>query len=130
VAGAGGTSWSEVEYHRAPSDFHARVARSFADWGIPTADAIQYARSAAPELSIFASGGLRDGIDIAKCIALGADLAGLASPFLKAASQSAEAVHELICVLNAQLRVAMLCTASADLASLRRAQLEPVGFDR
>ena len=123
VAGAGGTSWSEVEYHRAPSAFHARVARSFADWGIPTADAIQYARAAAPELPVFASGGLRDGIDIAKCLALGADLAGLASPFLRAASLSADAVDELIRELNAQLRIAMLCTASADLASLRRAQL-------
>lgn len=126
VAGAGGTSWSEVEYHRAPSDFHARVARSFADWGIPTATAIQYARSAAPELPVFASGGLRDGIDIAKCIALGADLAGLASPFLQAASQSAEAVHELIRVLKAQLRVAMLCAASADIAALRQAELQPI----
>lgn len=124
VAGAGGTSWSEVEYHRAPSAFHARVARSFADWGIPTADAIRYARSAAPDLPVFASGGLRDGIDIAKCLALGADLAGLASPFLRAASQSAEAVDELIRELKAQLRIAMLCTASSDLPSLRSAQLQ------
>ncbi len=124
VAGAGGTSWSEVEYHRAPSAFHARVARSFADWGIPTADAIQYACAAAPELPVFASGGLRDGIDIAKCLALGADLAGLASPFLRAASQSAEAVDELIRELIAQLRVAMLCTASRDITALRQAELQ------
>lgn len=123
VAGAGGTSWSEVEYHRAPSDFHARVARSFADWGIPTADAIHYARAAAPELPVFASGGLRDGIDIAKCIALGADLGGLASPFLRAASQSAAAVDELIRELSAQLRVAMLCTASRNIRDLQRAEL-------
>ena len=123
VAGAGGTSWSEVEYHRAPSDFHARVARSFADWGIPTADAIRYARRAAPELPVFASGGLRDGIDIAKCIALGADLAGLASPFLRAADESAEAVDELIRELVAQLRIAMLCTASPDINALREAEI-------
>ena len=125
VAGAGGTSWSEVEYHRSPTAFHARVARSFADWGIPTADAIQFAREAAPELPVFASGGLRDGIDIAKCIALGADLAGLASPFLRAASESAEAVDTLIRELNAQLRIAMLCSASKDLAALRSAELRP-----
>ena len=123
VAGSGGTSWSEVEYHRAPTAFHARVARSFADWGIPTADAVTIARGAAPNLPIFASGGLRDGIDIAKCIALGADLAGLASPFLRAASDSAEAVDELIRQLKAQLRIAMLCTASRDLGALRRAEL-------
>ncbi|MCE2470454.1 MAG: type 2 isopentenyl-diphosphate Delta-isomerase, partial [Anaerolineae bacterium] len=113
VAGAGGTSWSEVEYHRAP----------FADWGIPTADAIQYACAAAPDLPVFASGGLRDGIDISKCLALGADLAGLASPFLRAASQSAEAVDEMIREFIAQLRVAMLCTASEDIAALRQAEL-------
>ena len=123
VAGAGGTSWSEVEYHRAPTAFHARVARSFANWGIPTADAIQYARDAAPDLPVFASGGLRDGIDIAKCLALGADLAGLASPFLHAANDSVEAVEELIGELRAQLRIAMLCTACSDIAALRRAEL-------
>lgn len=126
VAGSGGTSWSEVEYHRAPSSFHARVARSFADWGIPTADAIQFARRAAPQLPIVASGGLRNGIDIAKCLALGADLAGLASPFLRAASQSAEAVDEVIQELNAQLRIAMLCTASRDIRALRRAEINRV----
>ncbi len=124
VAGAGGTSWSEVEFHRAPTAFHARVARSFADWGIPTADAIQYALSAAPNLPIFASGGLRNGIDIAKCIALGADLAGLASPFLHAAAESPETVEALILELTAQLRIAMLCTASPDLDALRQAELQ------
>ncbi len=123
VAGSGGTSWSEVEYHRAPSAFHARVARSFADWGIPTADSIQYARRAAPDLPIIASGGLRDGIDIAKSLALGADIAGLASPFLRAASDSFLAVDELIQELAAQLRIAMLCTASGDIAALKQAEL-------
>ena len=123
VAGAGGTSWSEVEYHRAPSAFHARVARSFADWGIPTADALLNARGAAPNLPVFASGGLRDGIDIAKCIALGADLAGLASPLLKAADESEEAVDLLLQELTAQLRIAMLCTASQNIQELREAEI-------
>lgn len=124
VAGSGGTSWSEVEYHRAPSAFHARVARSFADWGIPTADAIQNARRAAPDLPIIASGGLRDGIDVAKCLALGADAAGLASPFLRAASDSYHAVDELIRELKAQLQIAMLCSASRDIAALKQAELQ------
>ena len=126
VAGSGGTSWSEVEYHRAPNAFHARVARSFADWGIPTADAIQYARSTAPSLPIFASGGLRDGIDVAKSIRLGASLAGLAGPFLHAASQSVEAVDAFIQELQAQLRIAMLCTASQNIGQLRQAQLHKI----
>lgn len=123
VAGSGGTSWSEVEYHRAPTAFHARVARSFADWGIPTADGIQYAVAGAPDLPIFASGGLRDGIDIAKSVALGATLAGLAGPFLNVANDSVEAVDQLIREMTAQLRIAMLCTSSTILTDLRNAEM-------
>ncbi len=123
VAGSGGTSWSEVEYHRAPTEFHARVARSFADWGIPTADAIQYAVRGAPGLKIIASGGLRDGIDIAKSIALGAIAGGMAGPFLKAADQSIEAVDQVIRELTAQIRVAMLCSGARTIAELQRTPL-------
>jgi isopentenyl-diphosphate delta-isomerase len=123
VAGAGGTSWSEVEYHRAPSSFHANIARAFADWGIPTAEALCYARQAAPQLPTFASGGLRDGIDMAKVIALGASLAGYAGPFLKTAADSAEAADQYLRELIAQLRIVMLCTGSPNLASLRQAPM-------
>ncbi len=123
VAGAGGTSWSEVEYHRAPTAFHARVARSFADWGIPTADAIQYAVNGAPNLPIIASGGLRDGVDIAKCVALGASLGGIASTFLKAAHESVEAVDQLIRELTAQIRIAMLCSGASTIAELQKTPL-------
>jgi isopentenyl-diphosphate Delta-isomerase len=127
VAGSGGTSWSEVEYHRAPTAFHAQVARAFADWGIPTAQAIQYARNAAPDLLVFASGGLRDGIDIAKSIALGANLGGLASPFLKAANQSTEAVDDVIRILTAQLRIAMLCSGVQNIEQLSTVPLAKEG---
>ncbi len=123
VAGSGGTSWSEVEYYRAPTAFHAKVARSFANWGIPTADAIRYARAGAPDLPVFASGGLRDGIDIAKSIALGADIGGLAGPFLKAANESVEAVDELIRILKAQIRIAMLCSGANDIPTLKQTPL-------
>jgi isopentenyl-diphosphate delta-isomerase len=123
VAGSGGTSWSEVEYHRAPTAFHARVARSFADWGIPTAESVQYAKKGAPNLAIFASGGLRDGIDIAKCIALGATLGGMAGPFLKAADHSVEAVSELIRETDRQIRVAMFCTGAKDVTALQHTEL-------
>mgnify|MGYP000567542193 CR=1 FL=1 len=123
IAGSGGTSWSEVEYHRAPTAFHARVAAAFADWGIPTAEAIQYAVKAAPHLPIIASGGLRDGIDIAKSIALGATMGGLAGAFLKAADVSVEAVDQLIRELNAQLRIAMLCSGAQTIAELQKTPL-------
>lgn len=127
VAGAGGTSWSEVEYHRAPTAFHARVARSFADWGIPTADSIQYVKKAAPKMTIIASGGLRDGIDVAKCIALGATLGGMAGPFLKAAAVSAEAVSNVIREIDRQIRVAMFGAAVPDIATLQKTEMLRVG---
>lgn len=127
VAGSGGTSWSEVEYHRAPSSFHAQVAASFADWGIPTADAIQYAVKGAPGLPVIASGGLKDGIDVAKCVALGATLGGLAGQFLKAADVSVEAVDEFTRILKKQLEVAMLCSGASNIEALRRTPLFKVG---
>ncbi len=125
VAGSGGTSWSEVEYYRAPDARHANVARAFADWGIPTADTIRYAREAAPDLPVFASGGLRDGIDIAKCIALGATLGGIAGPFLKAAVESLDALRQAIWEVTSQLRIAMFATGAANLAALREDRLHP-----
>lgn len=127
VAGSGGTSWSEVEYHRAPTAFHARVAAAFADWGIPTADAVQYAKAGAPNLPIIASGGLRDGIDIAKCIALGASVGGMAGNFLKAADQSVEVVDQLIRETATQIRIAMLCSGARTIADLQRVQLIRTG---
>ncbi len=127
VAGAGGTSWSEVEYHRAPTDFHARVAASFADWGIPTAYSLIYARQAVPDVPLIASGGIRDGIEIAKCIALGASVAGLAGPFLRAAVESLDAVIELADLLRTQLRIAMLCVGAGDIESLAEVPLTLAG---
>ncbi|HEC21416.1 MAG TPA: type 2 isopentenyl-diphosphate Delta-isomerase [Chloroflexi bacterium] len=126
VAGAGGTSWSQVEYHRAPSSFHARVALSFADWGIPTAESLQMARRGAPGLPIIASGGLRNGIDVAKCMALGASLCGFAGPLLRAAADSADALDEALAVIVKQLRVAMLCVGAGNLDALRQVPLQRV----
>jgi isopentenyl-diphosphate delta-isomerase len=123
VAGSGGTSWSQVEYYRAPTAFHAQVARAFADWGIPTAETLQTVQRAAPDLPVFASGGLRDGVDVAKCVALGASLCGFAGMFLRAAAQSAEALDETVRMLVRQLRIAMLASGAADLDALRRTPL-------
>ncbi len=123
VAGAGGTSWTEVEYHRAPTIHHARVARAFADWGIPTADSIRYVREAVPGLPIIASGGLRDGVDVAKCIALGAELGGMAGPFLKAAVQGVEAVQMVIWELATELRIAMFAAGAGSIAALKQTPL-------
>lgn len=124
VAGAGGTSWSQVEMHRAPTARHARVAGAFIDWGIPTAASIRYCREAAPSLPVFASGGIRDGIEVAKCIALGASLVGLAGEFLRAADREGVAgVVELAETITEELRVAMFCSATPNLESLSQATL-------
>lgn len=119
VAGAGGTSWSEVEKHRAGTEAQRRVAGAFVGWGLPTAEALVLARAAAPRLELIASGGLRDGVDLAKCLALGAVLAGMAGPFLRAATVSTEAVLEEIGVHLRTLRIAMFAIGAADLAALR-----------
>ncbi len=123
VAGAGGTSWSRVEMYRAESEYRRDLAGAFSDWGIPTAEAIQYAVQAAPGLPIIASGGLRNGVDIAKCIALGASLGGVAGPFLKAAAQSVEATLDLINLYTEQLRVCMFATGSKSLEDLRAGKI-------
>ena len=123
VAGAGGTSWSQVEMHRAPTAIQRELAAAFIDWGIPTAESIQYVRKAAPETLIFASGGIRNGIDIAKAIALGATLGGMAGRFLKAAAESETSVMETVHLIIQQLRVAMFAVGAPDLQALRRAKL-------
>jgi isopentenyl-diphosphate Delta-isomerase len=121
VAGAGGTSWSQVEMHRIPSESGRLVAEAFADWGIPTAESLVSIREAGVPAGskLFASGGLRNGTDIARAMALGADLAGIARPFLKAAAMSPEATVELGGVLRDQLRIAMFAIGAANLQQLR-----------
>lgn len=126
VAGAGGTSWSQVEMHRASDPAQAALAAEFVAWGIPTAEAVREIRRELPDVPLIASGGLRGGLDIAKCIALGADLGGMAGPFLRAAAESAEAVVELIDHTSRVLRVCMFATGSRDLDALRRAELKPL----
>jgi isopentenyl-diphosphate delta-isomerase len=118
IAGAGGTSWSQVEMYRADTEARRRVAATFRDWGIPTAESICMVRRAAPQMPVIASGGLRNGLDIAKTIGLGAQLAGMAGPFLKAAVVSIEEVLNTIEVTTFELRTTMFCIGAASLSSL------------
>ena len=122
VAGAGGTSWAKVESERAENNLQRRLGRTFADWGISTADCIVQIREQYPDLPLIASGGLRDGMEVAKAIALGADLAGLAFPFLQAASESEAALDELIELLVAEIKTVLFCTGNANLTELKRSQ--------
>lgn len=119
VAGAGGTSWAKVESERAGNAQQRRMGMTFADWGLPTAECITSIRTIAPEVPLIASGGLRDGLDVAKAIALGADIAGLAWPFLQAAAQSEAAVDALVEVLIAEITTVLFCTGNATLEDLK-----------
>jgi len=125
VAGAGGTSWSQVESFRAPNDEKAALALSFRNWGIPTARALQEVRAELPLIPLIASGGLRSGIDFAKCLALGADLCGMAGPFLRAAADSGKAVQALVDRTRMELQIAMFATGSRTIEDLRQGKLLP-----
>jgi len=127
VAGAGGTSWSEVERFRQTTASGARVAGAFAGWGIPTTEAIRQVRAALPDITLIGSGGVRSGVDIAKAIALGADLCGTAKPALGPAvdERGAAAVVEGLQAYIDELRVAMFCSGCGNLAALRALRIEP-----
>jgi isopentenyl-diphosphate delta-isomerase len=120
VAGAGGTSWAKVESERATDAKQRRLGATFAEWGLPTAECITTIRAIAPSIPLIASGGLRNGLEVAKAIALGADLAGLAQPFLEAACESETALEELVDVLMAEIATVLFCTGNANLAALKR----------
>ena len=123
VAGAGGTSWSQVEMHRAPDEFTRKLAATFVGWGLPTSESILNVKRAAPDMTIFASGGLKDGLDIAKCVALGAALGGMAGQFLRAAAVSTEQVIEMIHLTKRQIEVTMFAAGVDSLDLLQNIQI-------
>ena len=123
VAGAGGTSWSEVEAERQPNPIIKKVAHSFSGWGIPTAYSLIEATRESGHIPVFASGGIRNGIDIGKAIRLGASLCGVAAPILEAADYNTETVVKHMNCLIEELRIVAFCTGSASLAELSRAPL-------
>lgn len=119
TAGAGGTSWARIEAARAGD---VPLGELFAGWGVPTAESIRQLREI-EGIQVIGSGGLRSGLDVAKALALGADLAGLAQPFLEAATQSAERVAARIDRIVQELKICMFCLGVKNLSELRRAPL-------
>lgn len=123
VAGLGGTSWVAVEAERSEDAAQRAIAEPFRDWGIPTARAVADVRRSCPDTLLIASGGIRNGLECAKSMRLGADMVGIAAGILQSAVADAEAlVHQLEIIIQ-QLRIACFCTGSVDLAQLRRAPL-------
>jgi isopentenyl-diphosphate delta-isomerase len=117
VAGTGGTSWSRIEHHRRkdPTD---QLGQRFQDWGIPTPLALELATPYQDRTTLIASGGIRDGIDMAKSVILGASLCGVAAPLLKPAMESAESVIHEIERLRKEFVTAMFLLGAPNVASL------------
>lgn len=123
VAGAGGTSWAAVVADRAPNEKARRTAETFRDWGIPTAIALTEVRRACPEATLIASGGMRNGLDAAKAIRLGADMVGFAGAILPQAVDSRESLRTRFETIIDELKIAAFCTGSDSLAALKHAPL-------
>lgn len=123
VAGAGGANWGLIEGERATDPADKAHAAAFAAWGIPSARAIAEARNALPEALIIGSGGVRDGVDVAKAVRLGADVVGMASGVIQAATESTEAVVAHFQTVIRQLRTVCFCTNAANVAALKRVPL-------
>lgn len=123
IAGWGGTNWSMVEGLRGKAD--KELGELFSNWGISTADSLENC-SAVKLISILASGGIRNGIEIAKCIALGADMVGIASPFAKAGLESEEKVEELIEKYAKELKVTMFGVGVKNIKELKKVKINKI----
>lgn len=119
IAGAGGTSWSQVEKFRNGDPVRRDAAEAFADWGNPTADCIKEVRALYENRPLIASGGLRTGVDAAKCIALGADMAGFGRSLLRDATHSVDALADRLAQTELELRTAMFGIGAGRIAALK-----------
>ena len=119
IGGAGGTSWTEIEGKRSVIHSNKKISHIFQDWGIPTAECLAGIRDLKAGISIIASGGIRSGLDAAKAVALGADMAGIALPLLKAASVSTETTIEIISQYITGLKIAMFGIGAKNIRQLK-----------
>jgi len=118
VAGVGGTDWARVEAYRDNSRRRGSRSQVFYGWGIPTAASLVEVTQSTKLIAI-ASGGVRNGLQVAKSIALGASAAGLARPLLNPAMKSHQAVERAIHVIHQELRTAMFLTGSKTIRDLQ-----------
>ncbi len=123
VAGAGGTSWSKVEYYRAVDSMQSQIGKLISDWGIPTAFSTIAARKIAGEkATIIGSGGVRNGLDVANVIAAGAKIAGFARPVLLAYfSDTKDGIGNWLSGIEEELRSLMFLTGSKNVDELNSA---------
>ena len=115
VGGVGGTSFAAVEYYRSANG--KTMDEDFWDWGIPTAISL-IETTQTVKIPVIASGGVRNGLDIAKSIALNASLASLSQPVLEAATKGIKETEELLSCLINELRNVMFLVGAKNLESL------------
>lgn len=127
LGGFGGTSWAAVEIERAEDERLRALGKAFLDWGIPTVVSLH---EVAGNGQVIATGGVRNGIDIAKALALGADLGGMALPLLKPAMDGEEALTAAVSAVLQELRAAMFLTGSGTVADLRKTRVHITGTTR
>jgi isopentenyl-diphosphate delta-isomerase len=120
IGGLGGTHWGRIEGGRAGSDETLqRTAKTFRNWGIATVEALVAAVQLKPDYAVWASGGLRSGLDAAKTLAMGASMAGFAKPLIKAALSGEECLDREMAILEYELKTALFCTGAKDVATMR-----------
>ncbi|HLS36481.1 MAG TPA: type 2 isopentenyl-diphosphate Delta-isomerase [Bacillota bacterium] len=119
VAGAGGTSWSQVEKFRSEDPLRIQAAEAFNSWGLPTKDCLVSVRSRLPNVPLVASGGMKTGLDAAKAITIGADLIGFARQLLQAATESVDSVLFEMEQIEFELKMAMFGIGVKDLTELK-----------
>ncbi len=125
VAGAGGTSWSQVEMYRSKDEVQRRIAADFRNWGLPTAYALKALRDSQPDLPLISSGGVQNGIEIAKSLALGADLCGMAGRLLLAATVSTEKVIEVMDEIELETKIALFACGARTVEAMKRTKITP-----
>jgi isopentenyl-diphosphate Delta-isomerase len=131
VGGAGGSSMSAMEAARsqARGDEKTRnIGLLYRDWGIATP--VSIVESSVAGLPLISTGGVRNGLDMARALAMGATLVGMGFPFLKAASESYEAVCELLETVVAELKVAMQLSGAATITQLQQVDIVVTGETR
>lgn len=124
VAGTGGTSCVMLEYYLTRNPERKKILEPFFNWGISTARSLLEVSEILEDIKIIASGGIRNGVDIAKSVALGADMAGAALPFLRPASLSGEEVEKKLSEFFEQLKIAMLCAGAQNLQDLKKISIK------
>src|SRR5699024_12045120 len=119
VAGAGGTAWSQGEKVRTQDELRTRAAEAFNQWGNPTKHCLVSVGDRLPNVPLVARGGMKTGLDAAKAITIGADVVGFARLLLQAATESVEAVIEVMDQIEFELKMTMFGIGADSITALK-----------